>query len=102
MLTDTVVAVLLVVNVSAILATLYLFRFSLACGLGIGVYSLWLYLPSALLALGACPFAKARCLKVFRNIVVGLNVVYLGVLLVQGTCFSCVDECVQEAQAADR
>jgi len=82
-------------NVIAMGASLYLFRYAIQCGLGVGVYSLFFYIPSLLLILLAGTVVQTKLLARTRNVLLLLNAIYIGLLLLQGTCFSCVDACVE-------
>lgn len=84
-----------VINAAVMGITLYLFRSALQCGLGVGVYSLFFYIPSLLLVLLTGIRAQGRFLVRARNALLFLNAIYIGLLMLQGTCFSCVDACVE-------
>src|SRR5690606_28426439 len=82
-------------NAIAMGLSLYLFTDAIRCGLGVGVYSLFLYVPSLLVLLLTGLLVRTKLLARTRDVLLLLNAMYIGVLLVQGMCFSCVDACVE-------
>lgn len=93
-----VVWVVLALNVVAIGASMYLFRYAVYCGLGIGVYAVLMYVPTLVLVAATYFYNGGRVVIKIRNYIFVLNGLYFALLLFQGTCFSCVDACVESYQ----
>ncbi len=93
------VGVTLVFNLSAIIFILFLFRYSIYCGLGIGVYGILLYVPSLLLVV-ATYFYKGSIgvIRKIRIAVALVNAIFIASAIFVGLCFSCVNSCVENFQ----
>lgn len=89
------VLIVTIANVVTIAVVTYLARSSIYCGLGVGVYGVLIYLPTAL-ALLAVMFVEIDSKPVlwWRRMVFLGNAAFIVFLFVSGTCFSCVNECV--------
>lgn len=94
-----VVSAILIINVASIGTSLYLFRYAIYCGLGVGVYSVLIYTPSLLLFVSTYLYRRGGLVAKARSVVLVLNLFYFALLLFEGTCFSCVDTCVENLQA---
>ena len=82
-------------NATAMGLSLYLFRYSIFCGLGLGSYSLLFYLPSLLLVFVSAMSEKTPSAALALKVLFVVNGAYVILMLVQGLCFSCVDVCVE-------
>lgn len=89
---------ILAINVGSIGWSLYLSRYSIYCGLGVGHLSVLLYVPSLVLLMTTCFYRRGGALAKARNGVLVLNALYIALLLSEGTCFSCIDSCVENLQ----
>jgi hypothetical protein len=98
--TAWIVWLALALNGGLVGAILYLFRYSILCGLGIGSFATLVYVPSVVL-LVLTFFCKntGRAARQSRWCVLAINGLYVGLVLFQGTCFSCVDECVNHLRS---
>lgn len=97
-----VVSAILIINVVSIGGSLYLFRYAIYCGLGVGVYSVLIYTLSLLLFASTYLYRRGDLVAKARGVVLVLNVFYIALLLFEGTCFSCVDTCVENLETASR
>jgi hypothetical protein len=93
-----VVCATLAINVVSMGASLYLFRYAIYCGLGVGSHSLLVYVPSLILLTSTYLYKGGGAVAKARNAVFVLNGLYIVLLLLEGTCFSCVDACVENLQ----
>ena len=89
---------LLTVNVVSISSSLYLFRYAIYCGLGIGFLAVLIYVPTLILVVSTMLYKGGGIVTKARNYVLGANVVFIALLLLQGICFSCVNTCVENLQ----
>ena len=78
--------------------SLYLSRYAIYCGLGMGHLSLLFYVPSLVVLMTTCFYRGGGALAKIRNGIFVLNALYIALLLIEGTCFSCVDSCVENLQ----
>ena len=85
-------------NAAAISLSLYLFRYSIFCGLGVGSYSFILYVLSLLLIGASMIFSKTATAVPMLKVLFIVNAAYILLVLAQGLCFSCVDACVETSQ----
>ena len=91
-----VLSAIMLLNVAVLGAILYLYRFSIYCGVGVGTHAVVAYVPSLVLVVASYFFLKAStALHTLRNGLVIGNVAFLALLAIQGICFSCVDTCVE-------
>jgi hypothetical protein len=87
------------VNLTAIIISLYLFRYSIYCGLGIGSYSLLIYVPTLFILLFTYFYKGMAIVVKARNFAFMINVIYIVLLFLIGKiCFSCVNPCVENLQ----
>lgn len=93
-----VVSAILILNVASIGASLYFFRNAIYCGLGVGSHSLLIYVPSLALLLTTYLYRGGGMVVKARTVILVLNVLFIALLLFEGTCFSCVDACVESLQ----
>lgn len=91
-----VVGMALVLNLSTITYVLFVFRYSIYCGLGIGMYGILLYVPSLFLMMSTYFY---RCsigvVSKIRTAMVLVNAIFVSIVLFSGVCFSCVNSCVE-------
>lgn len=87
--------VAIALNAAAMGLSLYLFRHSIFCGLGVGSYSFIFYVPSLLVVCASIMFDKTPSTALTLKVLFVINGAYILLLLVQGACFSCVDICVE-------
>jgi hypothetical protein len=93
-----VASAILAINVGSIAESLYLSRYAIYCGLGVGHLAALFYVPSLVLLMTTCFYRGGGALAKIRNVVFVLNALYIALLLIEGTCFSCVDTCVENLQ----
>lgn len=79
---------------------LYIFRYSVLCGKGVGIYAVIGYVPFALISIFLVGYSRKISKPLLRRMEVGAlvvgNAAFLAVIILYGTCFSCVNQCVEE------
>jgi hypothetical protein len=93
-----IIWIVLAINITSIGASLYLFRYAIYCGLGVGSYSLFIYVPSFILVVSTYFYTGGGAVAKARNYTFVVNAVYIAFLLIEGVCFSCVNTCVESFQ----
>lgn len=77
----------------------YIFRYSIWCGKGVGVYAVLGYVPFILSSLLLYVVFRGNPMSSYRlfeiSVLLLSNLIFMGMLMIVGICFSCVNQCVE-------